>query len=156
MDEPTYYRGTLDYQRGRTVEVLEFYYPADISWTCIGCGDCCGDLDNRTRMIRLLPGDITRIEENGSEGFYEDWDEGSFTGIMCKKDGKCVFYSGDGCRIYENRALLCRIYPFWLEKQNDYFLFGIDNECQGAMKGEPLEEDFFAELLKMALDAMDY
>ena len=156
MEEPTYYRGTLDYQRGRTVEVIEFYYPADVSWTCINRGDCCGDLDNRTRMIRLLPEDIQRIEETGAEDFYEGWDEGSFTGIMCKKDGKCVFYSGDGCRIYENRALLCRMYPFWLEKQDGYFLFGIDTECQGAMKGEPLEEDFFAALLQMALEAMDY
>jgi len=107
-------------------------------------------------MIRLLSNDITRIEETGAEDFYEEWDEGSFTGIMCKKDGKCVFYSGDGCRIYENRALLCRMYPFWLEKQDDYFLFGIDNECRGAMKGELLDEEFFAELLKMALRAMDY
>jgi len=156
MDEPAFYRGTLDYRRDGKVEVIEFYYPADVSWSCIDCGDCCGDLDNRKRMILLLPKDIERIEETGVEDFYEEWDEGSFSGIMCKNEGKCIFYSGDRCRIYENRALLCRMYPFWLEKQNDYFLFCIDNECQGAMKGETLEEDFFSDLLKMALEAMDY
>ena len=156
MDEPTYYRGTLDYSRGDRVEVVEFYYPAEVSWSCINCGYCCGDLDNRTRMILLLPKDIKRIEETGAEEFYEEWDEGSFTGLMCKSEGKCAFYSGSGCRIYENRALLCRMYPFWLEKQNDYFLFGLDHECQGAGQGDALDEPFFRELLKLALDAMDY
>jgi Fe-S-cluster containining protein len=156
MDEPEYYRGTLEYPRGNNVEIVEFYYPADAQWSCINCGDCCGDVDQRTRMILLLPEDVERIEETGATDFYEPWGEGSFTGLMCKRDGKCVFYKGDGCRIYAHRALLCRMYPFWLEKQDDFFLFGIDHECQGADKGKTLDEDFYAELLLMALKAMDY
>ena len=155
MDEPAYYRGTLDYPRGEGYEVVEFYYPSGVEWACIGCGDCCGDVDQRERLIRLLPEDITCIMETGAEDFCEEWDEGSFTGIMCKKDGKCVFYKGQ-CSIYEHRALLCRMYPFWLEKQADFFIFGIDHECPGAGKGEYLDEDFFAQLLLMALKAMDY
>jgi Fe-S-cluster containining protein len=155
MDEPTHYRGTLDYCRGGRDEVIEFYYPADVEWSCIDCGACCGDVDGRTRMILLLPEDIERIEEKGETDFYEEWDEGSLTGIMCKKDGKCVFYTGEGCRIYEKRALLCRMYPFWLEKQEDFFVFGIDHECPGR-ESKPLGEEFFAQLLEMALKAMDY
>lgn len=155
MDEPTHLRGNLEYQRRDEVMEIEFYYPADVEWSCIDCGDCCGDMDNRTRMILLLPEDIERIEDAGETGFYEAWDEGSFTGIMCKNDGKCVFYNGKGCRIYDERALLCRMYPFWLEKQDEFFVFGIDHECQGR-SGEPLGEEFFAGLLEMALHAMDY
>lgn len=156
MDEPAYYRGTLEYLRGNKTEIIEFYYPAEAGWSCINCGDCCGDVDQRTRMILLLPEDIKRVEETSSEDFYEPWDEGSFIGLMCKKYGKCVFYKGDGCRIYDHRALLCRMYPFWLEKQDDFFLFGIDHECRGKDKGEPLDEEFYAKLLKMALNAMKY
>ena len=157
MDEPEYYRGTLDYPRGKDSEVVEFYYPAGVDWACTGCGDCCGDIDNRERMIRLLPEDIERIEKTGATDFYEELVEGSFIGLICKKDdGKCVFYTGEHCSIYDNRALLCRMYPFWLEKQNDFFLFGIDQDCPGKGKGKFLNEDYFAKLLLMALRAMDY
>ena len=156
MDEPSYYRGTLDYPRDDGVEVVEFYYPADARWSCTDCGDCCGDVDDETRMILLLTEDIERIEETGATGFYEDWDGGSFTGIMCKNEGKCVFYTGEGCSIYDNRALLCRMYPFWLEKQEEYFMFGLDHECPGVNKGKTLGEGFFKRLLQMALETMDY
>jgi Fe-S-cluster containining protein len=156
MDEPIYYRGILDYNRGGKTEIIEFYYPESIEWSCVGCGTCCGDIDQRNRMILLLPDDIVRIEKIGENGFYKDWDEDSFTGIMCKEDGKCFFYTGDGCRIYKNRVLLCRMYPFWLEKQNDFFVFGIDHECPGNGQGEFLDEGFFSSLLQMALNAMDY
>ena len=135
---------------------MEFYYPADARWSCTDCGDCCGDVNDKTRMILLLPEDIERIEETGATGFYEDWDGGSFTGIMCKNEGKCIFYTGEGCSIYDNRALLCRMYPFWLEKQDAYFMFGIDHECPGANSGKTLGEGFFKRLLRMALEAMDY
>lgn len=156
MDEPKYYRGTIDYPKGNDVKVVEFYYPTHTRWSCIHCGDCCMDVDNRTRMILLLPEDIIRIQSTGAMDFFEDWDENHFTGIMCKNEGKCVFYTGESCSIYEQRALLCRMYPFWLEKQDNYFLFGIDNECSGANKGELLGEDFFKKLLRIALEAMDY
>ena len=157
MDEPAYYRGTLDYPRPWGSEVIEFYYPAEVNWVCNGCGDCCGDVDKRERMIRLLPEDIDRIEETGAEGFYEDCDENNFVGLMCKKeDGKCVFYTSEGCSIYENRALLCRMYPFWIERQDDFFLFGFDSECSGNGEGDVLNEVFFSKLLLMALQAVGY
>ena len=157
MDEPAYYRGTLDYPRPWGTEVVEFYYPAEVNWECNGCGDCCGDVDNRERMIRLLPEDIDRIEETSAEDFYEEWDEGSFIGLMCKKeDGKCIFYTGENCGIYDNRALLCRMYPFWIERHDGFLLFGIDPDCSGTGKGKPLDEDFFTKLLLMALKAMKY
>ena len=92
MDEPTHFRGTLTYHRANGDEIVEFYYPADAEWSCTDCGDCCGDLDGHTRMILLLPEDIQRIEKTGETDFYEAWNEGSFTDIMCKKDGKCVFW----------------------------------------------------------------
>jgi Fe-S-cluster containining protein len=155
MKEPTFDKGTLNYLRDEKHEAIEFYYP-NVSWSCIECGNCCGDLDDRSRMILLLPEDINRIESSGFKGFYEGWNERNFTGLMCKEDGKCVFYNRNRCSIYENRSLLCRMYPFWLEKHNEYFLFGIDNECPGSSEGEHLEEGFFADLLRKALDAMDY
>ena len=156
MDEPTHCLGYLTYERENGSDEVEFYYPSNVNWACIRCGACCGDVDNRERMIRLLYKDIQMIEECTDEVFYERCEDGSFEGLMLKDEGKCVFLTDEGCRIYKNRALLCRMYPFWLEKQEDIFVFGVDTDCPGQGTGDVLDEDFFQCLLKMALEAMDY
>ncbi len=156
MDEPLLHLGFLTYEREVGSEEVEFYYPSGVQWNCIQCGACCGDVDKRERMIRLLDKDLNRIEEVTDEEFFEDWEEGSFTGLMLKEEGKCVFLTDEGCRIYDHRALLCRMYPFWLERQGKLFMFGVDEDCPGRGKGELLDEDFFRDLLQMALEAMDY
>jgi uncharacterized protein len=156
MDEKIYLNSILEYYRDKTVEKIEFYYPANINWACEKCGLCCGDVDGRSRVILLLPSDIERIQGTGESGFFKDWDDLHFIGIMCKNDGKCVFYKNKECKIYTSRALLCRMYPFWLEKQEDVFVFGIDPDCSGIGKGRDLDEGFFRNLLDYALKAMDY
>jgi Fe-S-cluster containining protein len=156
MDEPTHNLGFLTYDRDSGSEEVEFYYPVNVTYDCVRCGACCRDVDKRERMIRLLYKDIQRIEEVTDEEFYEEWDEGSFEGLMLKNHGKCVFLTGGGCRVYDERALLCRMYPFWLERQDDVFVFGVDPDCPGQGEGRLLDERFFRELLVMALDAMDY
>ena len=156
MDEPALHLGYLSYWKDNGSEEVEFYYPSGVHWNCIRCGACCGDVDKRERMIRLLAKDLDRIEEVTDEEFFEEWGEGSFSGLMLKNDGKCVFLGEEGCRIYDNRALLCRMYPFWLERQEGLFVFGVYADCPGQGKGSLLGEDFFRNLLKMALEAMDY
>ena len=156
MEEPTHNLGFITYEREDGSEEVEFYYPTMVKWSCIRCGACCGDVGKRERMIRLLYKDIQKIEEVTDEEFYEDWVEGSFEGLMLKIEGKCVFLNEEGCMIYENRALLCRMYPFWLERQGNIFVFGIDVDCPGQGHGDVLCESFFKRLLLMALDAMDY
>lgn len=156
MDETLYHHSTVEYYRDQTVEKIDFYYPSNTRWACKKCGLCCGDVDARSRMILLLQSDIERIKRTGKSGFFKDWDDLHFIGIMCKNDGKCVFYGGEGCKIYSSRALLCSMYPFWLEKHEDIFVFGMDPECSGIGKGKELDETFFKNLLNYALKAMDY
>lgn len=157
LDKPIYNKGIIYYQHDSVTKVVEFYYPTNIGWSCTQCGSCCGDVEQKTRMILLLPDDIKRIEEKEKKDFYDKWDEGNFIGLMCKKkNGKCVFHSPKGCSIYESRALLCRMYPFWLEKKDQSFVFGFSHDCPGTSKEEILEEPFFAKLLHMALHAMSY
>jgi Fe-S-cluster containining protein len=156
MDEPTHSLGHLNYKRDGVEEEIEFFYPLNIQWGCIRCGACCGDVGDRVRMVMLLDKDLDRIEAAGEVDFFEEWDEGNFSAIMKKVDGKCVFLTEEECRIYEHRALLCRMYPFWLEKQEDVFVFGVEKDCPGNGQGDYLEENFFRALLKMALESMDY
>jgi Fe-S-cluster containining protein len=155
VDEFTYSRGNIVYKKDDKDVIIYYYYPNNVTWSCIDCGDCCGDINDHTRMILLLPEDIDKIENRAETDFYEEWNGDNFVGILCKKDGKCIFYNGEGCSIYEERALLCRMYPFWVEKQNDFFVVGIDKECQGK-EGEILNDGFFSELLLSALKAMKY
>ncbi|MCW4050861.1 MAG: YkgJ family cysteine cluster protein [Candidatus Bathyarchaeota archaeon] len=156
MDEPAHYLGHLNFSRDGVEEEIEFYYPSNVDWECIHCKACCGDVGNRVRMILLTDKDIEMIEETGAEDFYENWDEDSFVGIMKKKNGKCIFLTDDGCKIYDKRALLCRMYPFWLEKQGEVFVFGVNHDCPGKGQGESLDEEFFRGLLEYALKQMDY
>ncbi|MFH0876293.1 MAG: YkgJ family cysteine cluster protein [archaeon] len=38
--------------------------------------------------------------------------------IKTTNDGRCVFLdSSDKCTIYENRPLICKIYPYWFRKK---------------------------------------
>ena len=156
MDESTHHLGHLNYIRAGVEEEVQFFYPSNAKWGCIRCGACCRDVGERIRMIMLLDKDLDRIEAAGEQGFFDDLDEGSFSAIMNKVDGNCVFLTEEGCRIYDHRALLCRMYPFWLEKQGDMFVFGIDVDCPGNDQGDYLEEDFFRALLRTALESMDY
>jgi len=156
MHIQAYHRGTLTYSNGTRVEAVTYYYPVDIKWSCMRCGNCCGDLPGRTRRILLLPEEIRRLEETGAKDFYVPWSEGRFMALMRKKGGKCVFYDDGGCSIYQYRPLICRTYPFWLEKQDDAFIFGVDPECPGVGSGVTLGEGFFADLLDMALKATSY
>ena len=156
MIESSLLRVTLVYQKNGENVLVNFYYPEGLSWHCVECGTCCGDVKERTRMILLLPEDIKRIKKLGEEDFYEEWNDEKFKGIMRKKNRKCIFYTNDGCRIYKNRALLCRMYPFWLEKKQEEFIFGVDLDCPGLGTGKLLDEEFYQSLLNLALNAMNY
>ena len=151
MDEPSHHRGTLN-QNGK---IIEFYYPAGLTWSCINCGRCCRDTEGWERRVLLLEKDITRLEEAGEQGFYEQTDEGKFVAVMKKEDGRCVFLGENGCMVYEDRALLCRMYPFYVERQGDVYVVGVDTGCPGVGGGEELAEEFFRGLLGYALDQME-
>ena len=83
MDEPSHHRGTLN----QNEKIIEFYYPAGLTWGCISCGRCCRDTEGWERRVLLLEKDITRLEEAGEQGFYEETDEGKFVAVMKKEDG---------------------------------------------------------------------
>jgi len=149
---PIYNLGSLEYE-GRRVE---FYYPAEFRWSCEECGACCRDLPDRKRKIVLTDNDIEKIKQSEKKSFYEKTGEYPFTGVMKMKNGKCVFLDECLCEIYDVRALICRTYPFWIERNDEVFMIRPDMNCQGIGKGHELEEGFFRKLLKKALEEVDY
>jgi len=149
--EGLYYGGALNHGGVK----VEFLYLAGVRWLCARCGRCCRDVEGHERRILLLEGDIRRLEEADASGFHEATGSEPFTGLMLKKDGVCVLYGPDGCTVYGQRALLCRMYPFWIERLDDAYVIRVDPECTGVGEGEELGEGFYRDLLGNALAEMD-
>ena len=153
----SYSRGTLVYKRDQEQREVEFYYPSDLEWDCTRCGACCQNSESRERRVLLLESDIHRFQEAGCIDFHERTvDEDPFIGVLRKNQEKCIFLDQSECKTYPNRALLCRMYPFWVEKNGESFIIKVDMECPGFGEGEKLGESFYLDLLSFALRSMKY
>ncbi|HNX39138.1 MAG TPA: YkgJ family cysteine cluster protein [Methanothrix sp.] len=96
----------------------------EIGFCCLGCGECCRGEDN---SVVVFPREVRRIMEATGLAWLEvagPPDEGEWDGEGCyhtlewrlSKDGlSCRFLEGGRCRIYQDRPLLCRTYPFYLD-----------------------------------------
>jgi Fe-S-cluster containining protein len=144
-----YARGKISTPNGE----YDFYYPKGLRWGCKRCGACCRDASHRPRRILLLPADVERFEKAGEKDFKVDVKgEQPFVAEMRKVGGGCVNLTKEGCRVYQNRALLCRTYPFWVEKEGRSFEIRFDLRCPGYGHGGELKESFFRDLLTQALE----
>ena len=145
----------IPYARGRLTTPsgeYEFYYPKGIRWGCKRCGACCRDASHRPRRVLLLPADVERLERAGEEGFkVEVKGEPPFVAEMRKAGGACIYLTEEGCRVYPHRALLCRTYPFWIERDERSFEIRFDARCPGFGHGGELREGFYRDLLTQAL-----
>lgn len=155
-NNPPFYRGIINISKSGYEKKIEYYYPSNLKWTCVFCGKCCKDIEDWNRTVKLLKKDIARLEKVGEEDFYVRTKKTPFIGVMKKLEGKCIFLGKNVCTVYQNRALLCRMYPFWVEKQSDIFYIYVDEKCSGIRKGEILNEEFYSNLLTYALEQMDY
>ncbi|MCX6649926.1 MAG: YkgJ family cysteine cluster protein [Candidatus Bathyarchaeota archaeon] len=144
-----YARGKITTPNGE----YEFYYPKGVRWGCKRCGACCRDASHRPRRVLLLPSDVSRLAEAGEDGFKLDVKgEAPFVGEMKKVGGACIYLTEEGCRVYPHRALLCRTYPFWIERDGRSFEIMYDARCIGFGHGGGLGEDFFRDLVEQALE----
>ncbi|MCW3984733.1 MAG: YkgJ family cysteine cluster protein [Candidatus Bathyarchaeota archaeon] len=79
----------------------------NVGFQCQNCGVCC----------RMQPPDVDeferkRIEDSGFKDFYET-DENGLNWIKRKKDGACMFLTGDNtCQIHSVRPAVCKLEPF--------------------------------------------
>lgn len=78
---------------------------------------CCGQIP-KLRPV-LLPEEVDNFKEEDREFKFGVW-------LLKQFDGKCVYRGEDGCTIYENRPLECRLYPYIFDF-NDPFLVVLDD-----------------------------
>jgi Fe-S-cluster containining protein len=145
----SYARGKLSTESGE----YDYYYPKGVRWGCKRCGACCRDASHRPRKVLLLQSDVERFEKAGETNFKVDVaGEAPFVAEMKKAGGACIYLTREGCRVYPSRALLCRTYPFWIEKDGRSFEIRFDSRCPGFGHGGELREDFYRSLLTQALE----
>jgi hypothetical protein len=110
-------------------------------WSCIHCGFCCSEYD--------IP--VTLEEEERLKKYGNVFKRGKIGLYLRKKRGTCVFRSKIGCRIYKDRPMACRKYPFYVKQQgNEDSLFihdgmehhvFLDARCSGLGRGDDIEEE---------------
>jgi Fe-S-cluster containining protein len=134
---------------------IEFMYPVGIKWSCTRCGSCCQDIENHERHILLIQRDLNRFR-NGSYDINDITESSNndkpFENEMKKIKGKCILLTEIGCKAYEYRALLCRMYPFWIEKKDNLFIIRFDTDCIGLGSGVHLKEKFYQDLITFAIN----
>ena len=124
----------------------------DMGFSCQGCGECCRGEDN---SVLVFPQEIRAIEEATGLSWAEvaeppqegEWDtEGYFHTLewrLAKVGEACRFYQGKECAIYSVRPILCRTYPFYLDRGKL-----MASECRGLGKKIDVQEaERLAEML---------
>lgn len=135
----------------------DFDFPVGILWKCQRCTKCCGDTAERKRRVLVLPSEAKEIRKALGlplDRFCRRTRFKPFT-LEMKKDarGKCIFLKENECQIYSIRPLVCRFYPFWLERRADgTFSFKVTDECAGIGFGQTLEKSFFKSLFEATMD----
>lgn len=133
---------------------MRFTYPESIRFKCQRCSICCGDTKDKVRRIFLLENEVEIVSKKTSKTI-EDISEKidgfePYTCVMRKtKDGICNFLYDNSCSIYEVRPLVCKFYPFQLQRsKNDRYHFTYTEECPGIGKGPLLKRSFYENLFK--------
>lgn len=79
-------------------------------YTCRRCMRCC-----RGKIIQVDPHEIARLARRFGQTtaeFRTAWTEnGAGNHLRREDDGACVFLGPEGCTVYGDRPLVCRIYP---------------------------------------------
>ena len=124
----------------------------ELGFSCLRCGECCRGEDN---SVLVFPREVRRICAATGLAWLEvagppeegEWGrDGSFHTLewRLKKDGEsCRFFQEGRCSIYRDRPLLCRTYPFYLDRGEL-----MHSECRGlGERIDPGEAEKIAKVL---------
>ncbi len=99
----------------------------ELGFKCELCARCCTKEFND--HVFLLDSDLAIIRKIYIDSitpapYYEFCDQNgrfyvSGYALKSKPDGSCIFLENKRCKIYENRPLICRVYPHMLHREAD-------------------------------------
>lgn len=96
-------------------------------FTCRRCGLCCHDAEG-SGLVMVDPSDVRAIMASTGLAWqdiaepYPEFLEGpngctyTFEWVLKRERGRCAFLDEKRCSIYGCRPLICRTYPFMLER----------------------------------------
>lgn len=108
------------------------------SKTCLSCDVCCRFLDQDSYLAPIFTdSEIQRTISNGADrSLFRPTADGRSARVKLQSYGEiyvCPFFDPNSseCRIYTNRPLDCRIYPFALMYNEDEteIVLGVDTLC---------------------------
>jgi Fe-S-cluster containining protein len=119
-------KALLMYPKEKFIEVIQ-----NVGFECDLCGKCCTRVFND--HVYLLKEDVTRLlkMKNAANAlvpspYFDFCDQhGCFyvSGYSLKtqkdENGSCIFLQKSRCQIYEQRPLICRIYPYMIHRETD-------------------------------------
>jgi len=143
--------------------MVSFSCPKSFRFECIRCAICCMDTKTHVRHILLLQHEAEHVSNVSLRPLEEFAIEVAghlpYVYEMKKtpKDRRCVFLEDNSCRIYSIRPLVCRFYPFQLNRRKGQeYGFSAATECPGLGKGELLKRDFFESLFSQACEKFEW
>ena len=99
----------------------------EVGFKCTLCGKCCTKEYNN--HVFLLTDDLIKAKEKYANmivpaPYFEICDNNgcfyvSGYALKVKENGDCVFLENNRCRIYEDRFLICGVYPYMLHREKD-------------------------------------
>jgi uncharacterized protein len=114
--------GLKDFSDSEFVSIIK-----ELGFKCELCARCCTKEFND--HVFLLDADVDAIRKTNPEAItpapYPEFcdQKGRFyvSGYALKTnpDGSCIFLENKRCKIYENRPLICRVYPHMLHREAD-------------------------------------
>ena len=105
-----------------------------VHFPCRQCGKCCNMLERENWTgISLFPWEkqlFPAEDIKPSLGLGENPEHPDFKTILYTYDKPgCIHLQENNCKIYTQRPLVCRSYPFRVTKNNDETIFIVAPEC---------------------------
>jgi len=140
----------------------EPFYASGLFFGCERCSSCCrGD----SGFVFLSKRDLGKLLSRlglDFKSFFRDYcilvDSGTGMALSLrenvregnkgKKEYDCVFWTNDGCAVYEDRPVQCSTYPFWASIMDSATAWkGESRFCPGIGRGELRSREYIEERL---------
>ncbi|MBN2713976.1 MAG: YkgJ family cysteine cluster protein [Planctomycetes bacterium] len=116
------------------------WYKDGLPFDCQGCGRCCRGPGGYVWITEEEARDIAGVLDISFEAFAKTYlrQVGMHLALVDAPNGDCIFLDEKGrCKVYENRPIQCKTFPWWPEVVADEESWEQEKEnCPGIGKGE--------------------
>lgn len=136
----------------------DVFYEQGLKFSCKRCSSCCRydagyvylsvlDIDRLAAKLEIEKDNFIKVYCRWIENYHNN----EILSLKEKANKDCIFWD-DGCTVYEERPLQCKLFPFW-----ESILFSKENwkiaatGCPGMDSGKLHSREEIASFLEMRL-----